>query len=318
MKKEERIIVTQDQVESFFSSYYSNWRLHQILTNEKLLNEKYSFYSSIIENSKQFDDTTGDSTIAQEITNGLLFETISYCIQYIEDLFALIKAGENKDLFIKNIITYDAGKINNFIKQKLSIEELCKCFHFPYFNEELEDKETEALYRESINRLNDWIIEFKEFYNQHQFFYTQYKHGLTVALRPFSKYTDEQVQKSKEGQMNPYLAAFDNLSLEKLKDKKDRLNGMVFMPNFTKNIQRNLVELMNEDNLIRYVFPPQDTNIEKIKNIAFKIRDSINIIGNNIIEETKNENDAKVVKMQMPASKIGKVINFTFTYSPDE
>lgn len=314
MNKQQRKKVTEDQVAAFFSSYYTNWRLHQILTNEKLLKEKFSFYSSIIQNSKQLDDETGDSTIAQEITNGLLFESISYCIQYIEDLFALIKAGENKELFIKNIITYDAGKINNFIKQKLNIEQLCKCFHFPYFTEELQNKETDKTYRESIDRLHKWTVEFKEFHSQHNFFYTQYKHGLTVALRPLKKYTDEQIQKSKEGNFEPYLAAFDNLALEKLKDKKDRLNGLVFMPNLTEDIQHNIVELMSEDNLIRYVFPPKETDMELIKSVAYKVRDCIHIIANNIIEETKNENDAKVVQMQMPASEIGKVVSFTFTY----
>lgn len=317
MNKEQRKKVTQEQVESFFSSYYPNWRLNQILTNEKILNEKFTFYSSIINNSKQPDDPNGDSTIAQEITNGLLFENISYCVQYIEDLFALIKAGENKELFIKNIITYDAGKINNFIKQKVNIEQVCKCFHFPYFTENFEDLEIDKTYKQSTKRLYDWINEFKDFYNQHQFFYTQYKHGLTVALRPYNRYNEEQIQKSKDGDFAPYLAAFDNLALEKLKDKKDRINGMVLMPTFTEAIRENIVELMKEDNLIRYVFPPKETDIEKIKSIAYKIRDCINIIENNFIEETRNENDAKIVKKQMPSDEIGKVINFTFTYSQD-
>lgn len=319
MNSEQRKKVTQDQVQRFFASYYPNWRLHQILTNEKLLSEKFAFYSSIIDKTKQPDDQSGDSTIAQEITNGLMFETISYCVQYIEDLFALIKAGEKKDFFIKNIITYDAGKIANFIRQNLNEEQLCKNFHFPYFTEEFKDVETNQIYRESITRLHNQIKEFKEFYIQHQFFYAQYKHGLTVALRPYNVYTDEQIQKSKDGNFEPYLAAFDNLALNKLKDdKKERLNGMVFMPCFTESVRTNIQELMREDNLVRYVFPPKGTTIEKIKDIAFKVRDCINIIGNNIIEETKNENNAKIVQMQMPAEEIGKVVNFTFTYNPDD
>ncbi len=314
MNKEQRRKVNQDQINAFFSSYYPNWRLHQILTNEKLLKEKFDFYSSIISDSKQIDDPNGDSTIAQEITNGLSFEIISYCVQYIEDLFALLKAGENIDLFVKNIITYDAGKINNFIKQKWKVEQLCKHFHFPFFEEEFDDKEADKIYRESIVRLNEWILEFKEFHNQNYFFYTQYKHGLTVALRPYKKYTDEQIQESKEGNFEPYLAAFDNLALEKLKDKPERLNGMVFMPNLTENVQVNIAELMKEDNLIRYVFPSEKTNLDKIKSISFKIRDCINIFTNNILEETRKENEAKIVKMQLPAEKIGQVSVFTFTY----
>lgn len=310
MNKEQRKKVTQDQVERFFASYYPNWRLHQILTNEKLLEEKFNFYPSIINTTKQPDDLNGDSTIAQEITNGLMFETISYCVQYIEDLFALIKAGEKKEFFIKNIITYDAGKISNFIKQNINKEQLCKCFHFPYYTEKLKDDETDKIYRESITRLYDQIKEFKEFYQQHQFFYTQYKHGLTIVLRPYNKYNDEQIQKSKEGNFSPYLAAFDNLGVDKLKDKKERLNGMVFMPCFTESIRENIQELTKEDNLVRYVFPPRETTIEKIKTLAFKIRDCINVITNNIVEETRNDNDAEIVKMQLPDKEIGKVVCF--------
>jgi hypothetical protein len=313
MNKEQRKKVTQDQIERFFGSYYPNWRLHQILTNEKLLKEKFTYYSDIISITKQPDDLSGDSTISQEITNGLYFETISYCVQYIEDLYAIIKAGENKDLFIKNVITYDAGKIASFINQNINEEKACKAFHFPYFIEEFEDKETEKVYRESVTRILNWMKEFKEFHLQYQFFYNQYKHGLTVALRPYNIYNEEQIERAKNGEMNPYLAAFDNLGIHKLKDKRERLNGMVFMPCFTENVRANLQELTSEDNLVRYVFPPKETSMEKIKEIAFKVRDCINAIGNNIMEESRNENDSKIVKMQLPTGEINKIYNFTFT-----
>lgn len=309
MNKEQRNKVTRDQIEKFFSSYFPNWRLHQILTIEKLLKERFNFYSSIILETKQHDDLTGDFTIAQEITNGLLFDAISNCVQYIEDLFALLKAGVNKDFFIKNIITYKAGQIDNFIKQNFNEKEICGLFYFPYFKKEFSNKEFHATYIDSISRFRSWIKEIKDFHFKHQFFYTQYKHGLTIALRPYRLYTNEQMQKSKDGEFDPYLAAFDNLALDKLKDQKDRLDDYSFVPYITNNIQPHLNKLMQEDNLIRYVFPPKGTDIEKIKNIAFKIRKCINIFTNNIIRTIRGE---QPYKMQMPSSDETGVLEFSF------
>src|SRR5689334_21071326 len=203
MNKEERKNVTRDQIERFFASYFPNWRFVQILATEKLLNEKFSFYPSIISDAKQSDDPTGDSTIAQEITNGLLFDAIANCIQYIEDLFALLKAGENKDFFIRHIITYHAGKVEKFIERKHTEEKICNLFYFPFFDEEFDDKKKYKVYRDSISRLCEWIDEIKEFYSKHQFFYKQYKHGLTVALRPYGRYSQEQIEESKAGKRKP-------------------------------------------------------------------------------------------------------------------
>lgn len=308
MTKEERKKVTNDQINRFFTSYYPNWRLQQILTTEKILQERFTFYSPIISETKQFDDDTGDSTIAQEITNGLFFDAISVCVQYIEDLFALLKAGENKQLFIKNIITYDAGKIENFIKQKANVEKLCKLFYFPFYEDEWEDEANGKTYRESINLLFEWVEEIKEFHKKHQFFYKQYKHGLTVALRPYNRYNEEQLKKAKNNDFAPYLAAFDNLSPTKLKDKKERIDGYLMMPCFTENTRPHLQELMREDNLVRYVFPPRETTIDVIKNIAYKVRDCINIFGNNICVSVQ---DSTPFKLQLPAEK-GMVYQFDF------
>ena len=312
MDKSQRVKVTQDQVQRFFASYYSNWRLHQILTLEKLYKEKFDFYQDIIEITKQPDDPDGSATIAQEISHGLFFEAISHSIQYIEDLFAIVKAGENIDYFIKGIITYDAGKISNFIKQKLNREQLCKAFHFPYYTEDFPDAVTNEVYKSAIERLYTLITEFKQFHKDYQFFYTQYKHGLTVALRPYNLYTAEQINKSRDGQFERYLAAFDNLGAEKLKDKQERFNNMLFMPCFTESVRENFTELMREDNLIRYVFPPKDTDFEKIKNIAFRVRDCINVIGNNIVEKAGNPDNSDRTKLQLPDSEINKVVVFTF------
>ena len=307
MDKIERNKVTRDQIDRFFASYFPNWRLQQILTVEKILDNKFSFYAGIIEDTKQYDDSNGEATIAQEVTNGLLFEAISVCIQSIEDLFALLSAGENRDYFIKNIITYSAGRIENFIKQERSDVKLCALFWVPYFKGTLSNPDMDQIYRDGIQLLVEMTQRLRAFYGQYHFFYTQYKHGLTVALRPFKKYSYEQIVDSKMGEMDPYLAAFDNLSLIKLESKQDRQTEMAFMPCFTNNIIPHLNELMQEDNLIRYTFPPIKTNINDLKNISYMVRDCIDIFRNNILQTVY---DTPPYKMRIPSRDRGKVFQF--------
>jgi hypothetical protein len=314
MNKEQRDKVTIDQIERFFASYYSSWRLQQILTIEKLLNEKYNFFPAFISETKQTDDFTGEATIAQEITNGLILDAISTCVQYAQNLFALLKAGENKDFFIRDIQEHDVSKIDTLIKQNTDEEKLCELFHFPYYREEFENKPLYIMYTGCVSRLHNWINEIKDFYINHEFINTQYKHGLTVALRPYALYTEKQIQESKNNKFNQHLVVFENLALNKLKAKDDNLKGYHLMPCFTDNVRPHIQELIQEDNMVRYVFPPADTDIEKIKSIAFKIRDCINAFASNIIRAVKNNHPHK---RQLPSPERGKPYKFTFDVLPE-
>lgn len=313
MHPEERKLVRRDQINDFLGSYFPYWRLSQILTNEKLLSEKYTFFKDIVSNTKFNDDESGESTIAKEITNGLYFDSIAASIQYIEDLFALLNASKNPDFFIKNIITYSAGKIEAMIRRKYLREELCQLFYFPYFDELDLSAESDKVYDDSLERLSSYIKEIQEYYNKYHFFYTQYKHGLTIALRPFGLYPPEKIKEDKEGKHKPYLVAFDNLALNKLRGIEDiRFNQMAFMPGFTEPVRRNTSKLHAEDNLTRFVFPPDDTTIEKIKSIAYKTRACIETIIANLV----NFVNEKPKELQLPAETIGRIVLFKFPEDP--
>lgn len=313
MKSEERRLVRRDQINNFLDSYFSNWRLNQILTIEKLCIKKYDFFNDIILETKQLDDITGEATIAQEITNGLFFDAISNSIQFIEDLFALLNAAKNPDFFINNIITYKAGKIEALIKRKYSLSEICKLFYFPFYEDAKGDTEVEKNYTESINRLSNYITDLQEYYKKYHFFYTQYKHGLTIALRPYRVYNKRMIDDDKEGKHKPYLVAFDNLALNKLKGIEDiRFNNIVFMPGFTEPIRRNLDQLHAEDNLTRFVFPPEDTTFEKIKTVAFKTKACIETIITNLATFV-NE---KSYNLHLPSDNFGSYVMFKFDANP--
>ena len=114
MNKEQRELASIDQIKCFLFSYYCNWRIAKILINEKIIKEKYEFLKDIAPLVKQSESDNYDALIAQELTNGLEFDILANCVQYIEDLFALLRAGKNRDFFIREIITYSAGQSRKF------------------------------------------------------------------------------------------------------------------------------------------------------------------------------------------------------------
>ena len=309
----DRNIVTKDQINQFFSSYYSEWRAIQILAIKEKLNTRYEFYKDIVEEIKSTDLYAGDNTIAQQIKNGLLFEAISTSIQYIEDLFALIKASEGKDYFIRNIIKYDAGKIESLIKNfNTTNKNICKSFYFPYFPDE--DSETESeietkrVINGSIERLRDIIIELIEYYKKHQFFYNQYKHGLSIALRPYGQFTDEQIIKDKNKEFeNTSVVALDSLNFANASRNQYGNAGYLMMPCFTESVQKNIKELQSENNLLRYVMTPPETTIDFILGKAKKTRRCIHILIHNFLEVI---NDKELLKLRLPAINDTEVYEF--------
>ncbi len=308
MDEKTRNIVTKDQINSFFSSYYTEWRLIQLLSIKKRLDNRYQFYEEIVEEIKLTDLDAGKNTIAQQIRSGLVFEAVSDCVQYIEDLFALIKATENKYYFIRNIIKYKASKISNFINNfDIDRKTVCKCFYFPnFFDEKIEtekEKETMTVINSSVDRLGKSLKEIIEFYKKNIFFYNQFKHGLTIALRPYGvKYNSEQIKKDKNGEYEDFsIIAHDSLNFKNAMNNKYGYAGTLMIPGFTENVQKNLKELQAENNLLRYVLSPQETTLNNIIDIAKKIRRCMHILINNFLEVV---NEKEVLKLRLPSETL--------------
>jgi hypothetical protein len=313
MNKADRNIVTKDQINQFFTSYYSEWRAIQILAIKEKLNTRYEFYKDIVEEIKSTDLDAGENTIAQQIKNGLLFEAISTSIQYIEDLFALIKASEKKDYFIRNIIKYDAGKIDSLIKNfNATNKNICKSFYFPYYpDEDFETEselETKKVIKGSIDRLRDIIIELIEYYKKHQFFYNQYKHGLSIALRPYGQYTNEQISKDKNKEFeNTSVVALDSLNFANASRNQYGNSGYLMMPCFTEIVRKNIKELQSENNLLRFVMTPPETTIDFILAKVKRTKRCIHILIHNFLEVV---NDKEPLKLRLPAINESEVFEF--------
>jgi hypothetical protein len=278
LTKEQRRKASVDLTVHYLSSYFADWRLTQVLTIEKLLAQRYSFYADLLEHVRPGDDPTGDGTIAQEIQNGLHFDAIAHCVQYVEDLFALIEAAKEPDYFIKRIVTYNAGSITNKIRGfKATRENVADAFHFP-LGLTYTSEEGQRTYEQGITTLCALVADLVTFYTDHAFFYNQYKHGLAVAMRPFARpYPQEQIDKDKAGDHKPYLVVYDNMNLNagaspQRKTFDPRVG--VFMPGFTDNVRPIVGHLAEENNFLRFVFPPDWPHFmfERLVDAAFKAR----------------------------------------------
>lgn len=276
MTPEQRYNASIDQSLVYLQGYYAEWRLAKVLTNKKLLQDRYNFYSDLSKEIKQWDDENGEATIAQEIRNGLYFDSIAQCFQYIEDLFALIKASKKPDYFIRNVVTYRAGEVTNMIKGFTSNgKSITKAFHIPE-DIEFSNVESQNIYDLGIAKLVTLVDALKHFYKSYWFLYNQYKHGLAVGMRPFGNLYDKgQIEKDKRGELEPYLVVYDNINLQGAKKKGSFMEEHgLFMPCFTNNVRPYFPELIKSNNFLRFVYPP-DYPIFKydiLVDIAYKAR----------------------------------------------
>lgn len=275
MTPEERILAGKSQMSRYFQSYYPQWRLAKILFLQKTLNNKYGFFSDIIDEVKRVDDSNGSVTIAQEIRNGIYFDAIAECIQYIEDLFLLMKFSNSPEWFVKNVIVYQAGKITNYVRSYSADDSSVKTdFAFPYFpgDDFCEDSDIRNHYKVAWDRVKQMILDIKDFFLENLFFYNQYKHGLTVALRPFRKFDNTYAEEDKNKQKPVSLYAFDNKSIEKVYRDSSRFSQALLIPDFTNDVVPHLSQLQAEDNLLRLVSRPNpEIEIDEVVLCARKI-----------------------------------------------
>jgi len=303
MTPAQRTKASVDLTLTYIQNYYPDWRLTKVLTIKKLLADRYEFYKDFIQDVKYHQDETGEATIAQEIRNGLYFDAISQCVQYVEDLFALINAAQKPDYFIKNIITYDAGKVTNLIKSfnaNLSAKRISEAFHFPHdlpFTTDDDKKDFDQHADYLLNLVKDVV----KFHRDYEYFHNQYKHGLAVAMRPFGNmYNQKQIDEDKKGEFKPYLTVYDNRELS-LAAKKGtfKSNHAALMVGFTDNVRPFIGSLSKESNFIRLA-QPEDMNldIDLLVDIAYKTRTCINTFLSNY--SYKIHPDKNDLKFQLP------------------
>lgn len=315
MTPEQRRKASADLTLTYLQSYYPSWRLAKILSIKKQLDTKYDFFKDFIDDIKDGNDKSGEATIAMEIRNGLHFDAISHCVQSVEDLFALISASQKPDYFVRNIITYRPGKVTKPIKDfKANRKQVIDMYHIPDglpFSTETEEEK----YQDAIAYLSNLTTDVVKFYKDYEYFHNQYKHGLTVAMKPFGNtYTDEQIEQEKKGEFPFYLATYNNQNPQK-KGKYDFGKGL-FMAGFTENVRPFISQLMKEDNFIQLVFPENiDLDIDFLVDMAKKVRECLFTFIYNYSRKIKPEGD--IIDFRLPIDYTEKRF-IKFTYDPNE
>lgn len=276
---EQRSKASKDLTVIFLNSYYTSWRLAKVLSIKKILDSRYEFYSTLKDDIKNVGDEDGDATIAQEIKNGLFFDAISECIQYVEDVFAFIKASSKPDYFIKEFVTYYAQDVSKLIKKfDTSKEAVSKAFHFP-IDYPFSKKQDQQIFDERVRLLSRLLRDCINFYAQYRQVYNKYKHGLKVGMRPFGNvYVKNQIDEDRAGRFPPYLSVFDNVNIEDAMKKGLGNKSMAILPGLTDNVMPIITQLMAENNFLRLVhIHESEINIDSFVDLARKARACLNI-----------------------------------------
>ena len=195
------------------------------------------------------------------------------------------------------------------IGEKISDQDIATLFYFPLFADKYEE-EAQAVFEFSFGLLISAIQDLKAFYNKYEFFYNQYKHGLCVVSRAYKDYDSDQIARDKSNWQDRHLNVFDNLSVTKLAPKSVRISKKVFMPYLTSEIQENLVELMKDDNLIRFVSQDSRITIAELVLIVRKSYTCASVFMRNIINTLNGEFP---MNLYLPHSWEGDWIKIPFT-----
>lgn len=267
-----------DLTRHYLDRYYPNWRLAQVLTIRKLLDQRHSFYAELAEDIRQADDTDGSATIAQEVRNGLCHDAIAHCVQYVEDLFALIRAAYKPEQFVQRVVTYKAGEVTNEIRSfKADLKSIANAYHFPAEIPTL-SPDAQQQFDHGISNLVIWTADLVEFYKEHWFFYNQYKHGLTVALRYSRVFPPDLVEADRNNAHPPFVAVYDNLDWKRAIKKGTASADHTTLPIFTASVRRALPALERNSAWLRWVRPKNlPFSLDPLVDHAFKARACIAI-----------------------------------------
>lgn len=248
MNEKERIQAGKHQLRYFLANQYPMWRVAIVKTIRRILENPNDFYEPIFDEIRRSEDEDSTTTINCEIRNGLFFEALSQSVQAIEDLFSLMRNCGDVAFFAKHVITYQAGQVTQYIRKfnTSDTEYMLKQYRVPYFDLETpwENEEVFLSYKEAVALIKEYMDVLIAHHEKYYLHYCQYKHGLSVALRPFGTGLPS-------GRGDPFEGAvmtFDNKNFSRRYKEK---MGLFMIPDFHPAIAPHITELHNEDNLLR-------------------------------------------------------------------
>lgn len=225
--------------------------------------------------------------------------------QSIEDLFAFANACKDLNYFIRNICTYEAGRIHNLITgDKGKRDKVDQFYLIPTAPESTwtDLLANDKLSSKSYRRIQRWHRKITNYYTENYFLYVQYKHGLTIGLRPFGQtWKQDFIQTLKPS--HRYMLAFDNLGIEKIFKNKPRFRELLMFP-MVPQTQPFMTQLQKEDNLLRF-FPASHprTAIRYIFSIVAATTTLLEVLISNLREWMLESNKDEKIKFWLPSAR---------------
>lgn len=310
MKKEDRYIVGKQQLQYYISCQYPKWRYAYVKSIEKILNNLDDFYVDNIRELKQDYDLSGEITINKEIKNGLYFAALSETMQYIEDLFSLMLLSRDIEYFAKNVITYNATKIIQYI-EKFNVDDvqyILQEYQIPYFD--LDNKwedfpDVFEDYKVAVLLIQDMFKLIKSFFMKYKLYYNQYKHGLSIGLNPFCTNAN-----GNDKLDEATLMVFDNKQFQKR--YRNKPIPALIIPNLTPEIAQNAIQLNEEENLLRTIL--STISFAEIINVSKNTNILIQLLHNNLWNISENKNIKGLHKYQFPTKLLNETLTISFPY----
>lgn len=264
MNSAERRAANDSQLGVFFAGYEYTWRLTKLLLLKALLEDR-SKLNPILKAYYGTDDFSNDAYVYGPVTNGLIFSGLSELLMYCEDLFALLKFIREPEYFVRSIVSYSAGTVTNLAKKLETAQPalILKAFMIPerqHLEAILAAGPTPSEQAASILSLHDqdseticaFVKDVTSAFKRFEFYYNQYKHGLTVAIKPFGGPLNSTAIATRKAHLRGLPVSYDNDTIGAAFGKGKLSGGAVVIPGLCKETQPHLKELMEERNLLRY------------------------------------------------------------------
>lgn len=305
---EARYKAGKSQMNIFLSYQFLEWRMIAVKSICKILQMDERFYSDMFSDS--FNPDQRESAV-RSIRNGWFFEAVSQSEQAIEDLFSLLKNANDIAFFARDVINYKAVAVKDYI-WNFNIDDLqyiLNQFHLPYFNidesEEWEHKDVFKAYKNAVLLMQEYLKELIEFHKKYYLDYCQYKHGMSVGLKPAEASIQNEFTREKSNENA--LLTFDNFTIDK-RLHKGIIPALAFM--LTPDVQPFVKRLYEEQNLLHYSL--HHVNMDEVVTITEKAYQLLSVVWNNLIERSGITDEATIQEWCFPTEKIGSIIRIGF------
>ena len=188
-----RRTINEAEVRRYFSSWDPGWRWVLIL-GLRDMRANLGRLGELARNEAGDDSWLDEGYVYGPLALGVTAAAVNEAAQHCEDLFALLSFLRDPVAFARRMGSYAAGKVVAF-KDTLKADTdavVAKRFCLPpaeVLTTEL-SRATDpdvaiAATHDGYARLGALVRQVVDFYETHEFFHVQYKHGLKLPFRPF-------------------------------------------------------------------------------------------------------------------------------------